>query len=141
MCRLVSSTQSLIHCVSAYSQIRSKVNSTPLAALAELHKRTYGTRAVIHNSRGEPLVGPRFWFEPAVLTAKMRGFTWHCLRHTFASRLVMAGVDLRTVQNLMGHKTIAMTVRYSHLAPTHTLAPKLAPGAVKQVPAETAYVH
>ncbi len=34
----------------------------------------------------------------------------------------MAGVDLRTVQELMGHKSIAMTVRYSHLAPTHQLA-------------------
>ena len=34
----------------------------------------------------------------------------------------MAGVDLRTVQELMGHKTIAMTVRYSHLVPKHTLA-------------------
>jgi integrase len=38
------------------------------------------------------------------------------------SRLVMAGVDLRTVQELLGHKSIAMTVRYSHLAPAHTLA-------------------
>jgi len=34
----------------------------------------------------------------------------------------MAGVDLRTVQELLGHKTISMTVRYSHLAPKHTLA-------------------
>ena len=34
----------------------------------------------------------------------------------------MVGVDLRTVQELMGHKTIAMTVRYSNLAPQHTLA-------------------
>ncbi len=40
----------------------------------------------------------------------------------FASRLVMAGVDIRTVQELLGHKTIGMTVRYSHLAPKHTLA-------------------
>jgi site-specific recombinase XerC len=37
----------------------------------------------------------------------------------FASRLVTAGVDLPTVQELMGHKTIAMTIRYSHLAPSH----------------------
>ncbi len=43
----------------------------------------------------------------------------HILRHTFASRLVMAGVDLRTVQELMGHKDIKQTMRYSHLSPQH----------------------
>ncbi len=43
------------------------------------------------------------------------------LRHTFASRLVMAGVDLRTVQEAMGHKTIQV-VRYAHLTPKHQLA-------------------
>jgi len=68
------------------------------------------------------LASPRFWFDSAVEDAKLADFTWHCLRHTFASRLVMAGVDLRTVQELMGHKTIQMTVRYSHLAPQHRLA-------------------
>ena len=44
------------------------------------------------------------------------------LNHSFASRLVMAGIDLRTVQELLGDKTMGMTVRYSHLAPAHTLA-------------------
>ncbi len=34
----------------------------------------------------------------------------------------MAGVNMRTVQELLGHKTISMTVRYSHVAPKHTLA-------------------
>jgi site-specific recombinase XerD len=61
----------------------------------------------------------RGWFAEAVRKAEIADFHWHDLRHTFASRLVMAGVDLRTVQELMGHKTIAMTVRYSHLAPSH----------------------
>jgi integrase len=43
----------------------------------------------------------------------------HCLRHTYGSHLVMAGVPLRTVQVLMGHSTILVTERYAHLAPGH----------------------
>jgi site-specific recombinase XerD len=99
------------------------LNGPALAALSELMKRSEaGIGPVIRNAEGGALVGPRYWFEPAVRAAKIRSFSWHCLRHTFASRLVMAGVDLRTVQELMGHKSIQMTVRYSHLTPKHTLA-------------------
>jgi site-specific recombinase XerD len=98
------------------------LNRAALAALTALRNRGDATGPVICNLQGEPLAGPRYWFEPAVRRAKIRAFSWHCLRHTFASRLVMAGVDLRTVQELLGHKSIAMTVRYSHLSPTHTLA-------------------
>ena len=93
---------------------------------------------MIRNAEGGALASPRYWFEPAVKKAKLRSFSWHCLRHTFASRLVMAGVDLRTVQELMGHKSIQMTVRYSHLTPKHTLAAvEMLAGAVTVVPTDT----
>jgi integrase len=60
---------------------------------------------------------PRHWFEKAVARAGILDFRWHDLRHTFASRLTMLGVPLKQVQELMGHTSIIMTARYSHLAP------------------------
>jgi site-specific recombinase XerC len=58
---------------------------------------------------------------PALKEAKIENLHWHDLRHTFANRLVVRGVDLRTVQELMGHQSMDMTLRYSHLSPQHQL--------------------
>lgn len=58
-------------------------------------------------------------FETALRRSGIQDFRFHDLRHTFASNLVMEGVDIMTVKELMGHKDLTMTLRYSHLAPNH----------------------
>ena len=48
----------------------------------------------------------------------MRKLQWHVLRHSFASHLVLKGIPLKAVQDLLGHATYEMTLRYAHLAPS-----------------------
>jgi len=52
-------------------------------------------------------------------TNRLEGYVWHSNRHSFASRLAMAGVDLLTLKELGGWKTMTMVQRYAHLAPNH----------------------
>ena len=81
-----------------------------------------------HVFTGEPKIGKtgnpfhdvRTSFENACRRAGIEGFRFHDLRHTAASHLAMAGVPLRTVGEILGHKTAAMTERYAHLTPEHT---------------------
>jgi integrase len=58
-------------------------------------------------------------FQMALKAAQIEDFRWHDLRHCAASYLVMAGVDMRTVAEILGHKTMQMTQRYTHLSPEH----------------------
>ena len=69
--------------------------------------------------RGKPIKDIKKSFRTACMKAGITDFRFHDLRHTFASYLVMNGVDLRTVAELMGHKTLRMVQRYSHLSPEH----------------------
>jgi integrase len=68
---------------------------------------------------GNPFLDVKRSFTTALRKAGIKDFRFHDLRHTFASQLVMAGADIAAVRELLGHKTLTMTLRYSHLAPNH----------------------
>jgi len=87
-------------------------------ALAELRKTAKGG-SIFLSGDGLPYRHIRKSFDRACHRADLVGITPHVLRHTFASRLVMAGVDLRTIQELGGWQSLDMVMRYSHLSPHH----------------------
>jgi len=86
--------------------------------LERLHKDKSETHNRVFQARwtDAPLKNPRKAFDLAVQKAGIKDFHYHDLRHTFASRLVMVGVDLYTVSKLLGHSSIGTTQRYSHLS-------------------------
>ena len=99
------------------------LNSVAMDAFRALKvARTDGNALVFPSGRieGEALQGARGWFDSALEGAQIGNYTWHCNRHSFASRLVMAGVNLYVVGKLLGHKSLTMTQRYAHLAPEQT---------------------
>jgi integrase len=71
------------------------------------------------NNKGVPVHDIRKSYSTALEKSGITNFRFHDLRHTFASQLVMAGVDLNTVRELLGHKDMTMTLRYAHLAQSH----------------------
>ena len=73
----------------------------------------------LFSENGKPYGDVKTGWWSALKKAKIEGFRFHDLRHTFGSRLGMGGVDIRTIQELMGHKDIKMTMRYSHPTPEH----------------------
>ncbi|MBU0759289.1 MAG: site-specific integrase [Candidatus Omnitrophica bacterium] len=83
-----------------------KLEENPLKAV----KLLYNTK------NGNPFGNIRKSFFTALRKSGIINFRFHDLRHTFASHLVMSGVDLNTVRELMGHKSLEMTLRYAHLS-------------------------
>lgn len=69
--------------------------------------------------RGLPIKVVKTAFAGAVRRAGIAHCTLHSTRHTFATRLVLAGVDLATVMQLMGHANISTTMKYAHPTPPH----------------------
>jgi len=95
------------------------MNSILIEMLRAMKGDTVGEAAVFCTSKGTPHRDFRTTFRQIVRKAGIEDFRFHDLRHRFASRLVMAGVDLPTVQALMGHKNVTMTMRYTHLSANH----------------------
>ncbi len=105
-----------------------RLNGSALSALHTLHTRSIerghyaSTGRVFLREDGSAVPMAGVWFKRAIKAAGVDAFRWHDLRHTFVSRLIMSGADLRTAQLAAGHKTIAMTCRYAHLAASHEQA-------------------
>lgn len=74
---------------------------------------------VFPGKKGRQFDNTRKSWDGVLKAAGIHNFRWHDMRHTFASKLVMAGVPLNTVRDLLGHTTPTMTLRYAHLAPDH----------------------
>jgi len=87
----------------------------------ELSNLSHGSDSeyIFSNGNGHRFGDIKKGFSLALKRAGIGDFHFHDLRHTFGSHLVMQGVDLKTVQQVMGHKDIKMTMRYSHLSPEY----------------------
>jgi len=66
---------------------------------------------------GEPVQDVKNAFHTALEIAEIKDFTWHDLRHTFASWLITKGASLRAVAELLGNRGLRMVMRYAHLSP------------------------
>lgn len=114
--------QGLLTVQAAYAK-SGEMRMVPLnSVLREALKRVMekgDSEYVFSKVNGSPYRSIRTAFETACRRAGLSGLSPHVLRHTFASRLAMAGVDLRTIQELGGWKTLKMVERYSHLSPSH----------------------
>ena len=108
------------------------LNDAAVAALGAFKHRGNGKSRVFQSAKtGEPLENGRHWFDRALREAGIKNFHWRDLRHTLACRLRMKGAPLEDIADLLGHKSLTMTRRYAHLAPSklHAVVSLLGPTA------------
>ncbi len=95
------------------------INKTLKAVLSGLPRRLDGGYVFYDPYTNSPYKRVERSFKTALKKAGIRDFHFHDLRHTFASHLVMSGTDITTVKELLGHKSLSMTLRYVNLAQSH----------------------
>ena len=95
------------------------LNKEAIYALSSWNKQCSNYELVFPNKEGKQIDNVRKSWSSILKKSNIINFRWHDLRHHFASRLVMAGVDLNTVRELLGHSDMMVTLRYAHLAPEH----------------------
>lgn len=100
-----------------------------------MHPKTYLFPGTENGWRADKPITPKVIWEAVQEAAKRAGITKHVtphtLRHCFASHLLEAGTDLRTIQVLMGHRDIEATTRYLHVSPKHL---QVAVNPIEQIP-------
>ena len=97
------------------------MNAAVSAVLDKLEERRNGSPYVFPHIEGEhageAIKDVKNSFRTALKEAKIENFRFQDLRHCCASWLMMNGADLNDVRQILGHKSIAMTLRYAHLSP------------------------
>ncbi|NVJ91097.1 MAG: site-specific integrase [Methylocystaceae bacterium] len=98
------------------------LNARAMDAMEKWKKQSSETSAtdlVFPGKNGQKLDNVNSAWRTLLKEANIKKFRWHDMRHNFASQLAMAGIDLNTVRELLGHADYQMTLRYAHLAPEH----------------------